>query len=342
MIVVGIDTHIATCDFYAVTSGGKVVSEGSFETSAKAFRELVGRLKDKEIVLVFEQGPLSDWIRRILRPHGCRIVVSETRRNRWIAQDTVKNDRFDARKLATLYLGGFIKEVIQRDDRNEELLRLVMHHHDLTRQRTQVKNKLKAKFRQNGIRAGGRSVYNPAMRESWLAQIATNPHLVWPVEAAYAQLDLLDAQLEKTDGRIAAVAKRYDAVRLLDKSFPGIGLVNAATFVALIDTPSRFATVKKLWTYCGLGLDARSSGLKSPRPQLTRRGNRLLKYMLKQATITATKQSGPNRYQDWYAQATKKGREDHKVVLTCARKLAKDMWLLWRKNEAEYVDGAQA
>jgi transposase len=341
MIVVGIDTHIATCDFYAVNSGGKVIGEGTFQTSAKAFRELVDKLNDKEIVLVIEQGPLTDWIRRILRPQGCRIAVSETRRNRWIAQDNVKNDRFDAKKLASLFLGGFIKEVVQRDERNEELLRLVMHHHDLIRQRTQVKNKLKAKFRQNGIRAAGRSVYNPSMRESWLGQIATNPHLVWPVEAAYAQLDLLDEQLDKTDGKIALVAKRYDVVRLLDKNFPGIGLVNAATFVALIDTPARFATVKRLWTYCGLGLDARSSGLRPGRPQLTRRGNRMLKYMLKQATITATKQSGPNRYQDWYHEALKKGREEHKAILTCARKLAKDMWLLWRKSEDEYVASAQ-
>lgn len=129
--------------------------------------------------------------------------------------------------------------------------------------------------------------------------------MVWPTDSRLIQLDLFDSQIAKTDQLLKKTAKRYPIVSKLSDKFPGIGLINAATFVALIDTPYRFATVKKVWTYCGLGLDCRSSGLKAGKPRLTSRGNRMLKYILKQATITAINMREPNDYRDWYKAAAR-------------------------------------
>ena len=333
MVVIGLDTHIATCDFFAVNGEGQPIGQGTFATSRPGFVDMVKPFKGQEVVLVIEQGPLTDWIIRITKLMVPKVVAAETRRNRWISQDSTKNDRFDAEKLARLYLGGFVKEVIQRDEKNEEILRLVLHHHDLVSQRTQIKNKIKSKFRQCGVRASGEAVYNKNQREAWIAQIS-NDHLVWPTDSRFIQLDLFDSQIAKTDKLLNKTAKRYPIVGKLIDKFPGIGLINAATFVALIDTPHRFASVKKVWTYCGLGLDCRSSGLKAGKPKLTFRGNRMLKYILKQAAITAINMRDPNDYRDWYKASVAGGKPEHKAVLACSRKLTKDMWLYWKK-EAE-------
>jgi transposase len=177
MIVIGIDTHIATCDYVVVNELKLTKDQGTFTTSAPNLRELVGRFREQEIVVVIEQGNLTDWIYRVLKISGAKIIVSETRRNRWIAQDNTKNDRFDAQKLAMLYLGGFIKEVVQRDEKNELILRLCFEHHDLVQQRTRIKNQIKSKFKQDGIWAKGSGVYNPQNRKSWVEQIK-NPTIV--------------------------------------------------------------------------------------------------------------------------------------------------------------------
>jgi len=327
--IIGMDTHIATCDFYAVGNEGNVLEQGTFKTSAFNLRQVVRQIKGDDKVVVIEQGPLAPWISRVVRPYVSKVVVSEPRRNRWIAQDSVKNDRFDTEKLTVLYRGGFIKEVIQRDEGNEGLLRLVIQHHNLVRQRTQIKNQMKAKFRESGVRAAGTSVFNKKRRAEWLAQIS-NRHLLFPIQIKYEQLDLLDEQIDQTDRRLKAIIRRYPIVKSLMKKFPGIGIINAATFVALIDTPERFPSVKKLWTYCGLGLDIRGSGLKIGLPRLTQRGNRQLKYILKQAAITAVYQDKENAYRQWFETALKNGKPEYKAILTCARKLAKDMWLTWR------------
>ncbi|MDQ3231038.1 MAG: transposase, partial [Pseudobdellovibrionaceae bacterium] len=219
MIAIGIDTHIETCDFTALSAEGKILAEGVFKTSAINFREMVANIKGPNRVIIIEQGPLTDWIRRILKPTAVKVVVAETRRNRWISQDSIKNDRFDATKLARLFLGGFIKEVVQRNERNEELLRITMHHHDLTKQRTQVKNKLKAKFRQEGVRASGDSVFNANKREQWLSAIAHNQNIQWSVNNLYDQMDLLNEQIKETDRRLALLARRYSIVKALAEEF---------------------------------------------------------------------------------------------------------------------------
>jgi transposase len=275
--IIGIDTHIATCDYFAVDESGKRLGEGTFPTGVVPFKKMISEVEGVEKIVVIEQGPLALWIRRILRPVVTKVVVCDPRRNRWIANDSVKNDRFDGEKLTALYRGGFIKEIVQRDESNEALLRLVMTYHDLVRRRTQVKNKLKAKFRENGIRAKGSSLYNESNRKRWMDEIKTNRTLVFPVQILFEQLELLTRQIEQTKCRLKRIVRRYPIIRKLKARFAGVGLIGAATFVALIDTPFRFASEKKLWIYCGLGIDVRSSGIGLNTAKLTIRGNRLWK-----------------------------------------------------------------
>lgn len=185
MVIIGIDTHVATCDFFVIKKSAERLEElgfGTFLTGANGFIESVLKYKDEPTVVVIEQGPMANWIRRILRPTGVKVTVAEPRRNRWIAQDATKNDKFDAKKLASLYAGGYVKEIVQRDNRNEALLRLVLHHHDLVSQRTRIKNKLKAKFRQNGVQTKGDAVYSVKNRAQWIEKLSTSKHLQWPVE----------------------------------------------------------------------------------------------------------------------------------------------------------------
>ena len=72
--------------------------------------------------------------------------------------------------------------------------------------------------------------------------------------------------------QLEAVAKKHcDVNRLM--SAPGIGLVRAATIVAVVVTPHRFRTTRQFWAYCGLAVvtHATSEWSKAPKGQMRRR-----------------------------------------------------------------------
>ena len=58
------------------------------------------------------------------------------------------------------------------------------------------------------------------------------------------------------------LGKRYPEISQFER-VPGIGVIGAHVFSAYIQTPHRFATKRKLWSYCRLGILERSSGGKS-------------------------------------------------------------------------------
>ena len=86
--------------------------------------------------LTFEEGPPADWLARELRSSVDELVVCEPRRKSWIARDGDKDDPIDARKLADLYRGGYLKPVHQSETLGRSLLKQqVSLYHDRVKER---------------------------------------------------------------------------------------------------------------------------------------------------------------------------------------------------------------
>jgi transposase len=95
----------------------------------------------------------------------------------------------------------------------------------------------------------------------------------------------LEQSEQNESGLLAAIkvqAKNYTEIKRF-KAFPGIGFVHAVTISAILETPHRFASKRKVWMYAGLGLMPRSSGDKLCSEKLTTDYNRLSKCTLLQA-----------------------------------------------------------
>ena len=86
----------------------------------------------------------SDAIATMLRPLVARVVVSNPRKTRAIAEAKVKTDKVDARILAQLLAADFLPETWVADDRTRMLRRLVMRRTHLVKQRTRSKNQVHA------------------------------------------------------------------------------------------------------------------------------------------------------------------------------------------------------
>jgi transposase len=211
----------------------------------------------------------------------------------------------------------------------------------LVKDTTRVMNRIKAFYRGRGIDCAGRGVYSPKQRESWLERL--------PGGASRVRAELLHEQLEQTrrlrrkarQALLAESRKHTVAARLGE--IPGLGPVRVALLIAILQTPHRFRTCRKLWTYAGLGLVQDDSGeyrivdgrvVRRPRAPHLRGLNRNrragLKEIFKSAALAAIRQPGP--FKDYYESRVQRGVDPAIARVTVARKLASLVLSLWKKG----------
>jgi transposase len=208
---------------------------------------------------------------------------------------------------------------------------LIEAYHDTVKGTTRIKNKIKSKFRQNGIICSGCTVFREAYREEWKAKLPDKTAQLI-LEGLWHQLE----QSEETERQLIAAAKAQARQYPEIKSFqdvPGIGFINAATISAILETPHRFSNKRKVWMYAGLGLTKRSSGGKIYSEALSKDYNRLLKYTLKQAAEVVIHASA-NPFQGKYLNMTLYHQvAPHRAKLTVARDILAMLWAMWKKGE---------
>src|ERR1035438_4797712 len=119
-------------------------------------------------------------------------------------------------------------------------------------------NRLKALYRSWAIPCAGERVYAPRHRNEWLAKI-TEAGMRRRAEFYYRQLDALQTLRQQARRDLLVESKKHTAMTLL-RQIPSIGPIRAALLIALIQTPHRFRTKRKLWAYSGLALKTSISG----------------------------------------------------------------------------------
>jgi transposase len=158
------------------------------------------------------------------------------------------------------------------------------------------------------------------------------------MELLYRNLDRLQAERDRLSARMDRMAARHPVVKTFLK-IPGYGPVHSMTFWVIVDTPWRFSTVRKLWTYAGLGVERHKSGLPQPGkpnrngPQhLNRQCNHRLKNVAKSVATTAIKM-GDNPFARVYKRLVAQGISPSNAKLTVGRKSLAVPWAMWKRGE---------
>ncbi|MGI9428006.1 MAG: transposase [Bythopirellula sp.] len=327
-----LDVHCSFCEMAVMTSTGKLVLRDRCETRIPALREAIAKVR-RPRRLTFEEGPLADWLARELRGTVDELVVCEPRRNHWIARDGDKDDPIDARKLADLYRGGYLKAVRQSQSLGRSLLKQqVSLYHDRVRERVRQGNQLVALFRRHGIFFRATESLND---EQWVARIDQLPKSqvlrqgLDLVRQVYVQFTV---QEEILRAGLIRLAKQEEPVRRFE-ALPGMGWIRSITFYAYIDCPHRFHSKAALWRYSGIGLERRHSGRGPVQTRLSRQGNRRLKNVLMGAAQAAIAQ-GENPFADKYRHWTQeKGIPVPNARRNIARAMGATMWSLWKTGQ---------
>ena len=325
---IGIDAHCKYCDVAVVSEEGKLVSHLSVRTSAENLIEAVKKVRGERAVVV-EESTLADWLQRTLIPYCDQFQVCDPMHNDSIARSEKKSDRHDAHTLAQLYRGGYTKAVHHTQDmRHFELKEAVRHYHDSVNQVVRWKNKLKALYRRHGIFSLSDQVYDPAEGAKYL-ELLPDPTSRQSGRDHLCVLATLERLRRKAERRMRRQSARIPAVALL-QSIPGAGPVVAATVVAIVETPHRFPAKEQLWNYAGLAIAKSESGGKSTTGRASKKGNRLLKKVLMQAALSASR--GDNRFSRRYRELSN-NRGSSIAQRTVARSILATMYGMWRTGE---------
>lgn len=331
MHYIGMDAHISTLDFAVINDAGRLVKATKVTTGVNNFMQFVRQITAPRIVYM-EEGTLAAWALEVCVRFGEHLVITNPKENHWIGSSGQKNDPLDALKLAQLARGGYVKEIHHPLGERRRFRELMEAYHDTVRSTTRIKNKIKAKFGQNGIACRGGTVYLQSHREEWVGKLPENLTVRLILDSLWRQL----AQSEQSEKDLLAAAraqaKHYPEIKDFE-DLPGIGFIHAATLSAIIETPHRFANKRKVWMYSGLGLMTRSSGGKLCSEKLTTDYNRLLKYTLMQAAEAAIR-TKDNPFRQKYLEMTLlHGVAPHRARLTIAREMLATIWAMWKKGE---------
>jgi transposase len=193
-------------------------------------------------------GYLYDQLQQIAR----RVVVAHPGGLRLIFRAKRKNDRIDAHKLAKLLFLDEVPVVHVPGVEVRDWRQLIQFRRRLVTKRTQVKNQVRALLRTHGIAAPRRQGLWTRQGRTWLAE------LEWPTriagrlcDAAFDELEHLEARLRPLDRELDSIARRHPQVRLL-QTIPGVGPRTAEALVAWIDDVHRFRSSRQVGCYFGL------------------------------------------------------------------------------------------
>ncbi len=311
---IGIDVHSSTCSLCVMNSQGIELDHKTIATNGRLIIDYLKSLGDN-ISVAFEECDLSGWLFDILRKHVGRVIVCHPAAN--AEYKRAKTDKSDARHLADLLRGGFLKEVFHDGSQREKFRVLISHYQDTVDDIIRMKNRLGAIKR----------------RSKLATQKDFSDHAEFIKEHLSSQLEQSIQIQSDYQKRIQAIAKRFTETKYLI-SLPGIKYIQAAKIIAQIVDPHRFKNKYKFFAYCGLVRHARISN-KNFYGSNYIWGNRTLKCVFKMAAHSALR--GDNALRTYYDLKRTQGLSEDDARNAIARKIATLSLSLWKNKK--YFDG---
>jgi Transposase len=106
---IGMDVHKETISIAVMNGDGKLLMESIIETKASTILQFIQGLHG-DLHVTFEEGTWAAWLYDVLRPRVPNLIVCDPRKNA-LRKEGNKSDKIDARKLADLLRGGYLRSV---------------------------------------------------------------------------------------------------------------------------------------------------------------------------------------------------------------------------------------
>src|SRR6202521_4685118 len=154
---IGMDVHKESISIAVMNGAGKIVMECVIETKASMILQFIHGLRG-DLHVTFEEGTWAAWLYDLLKPHVTKLVVCDPRKNASLKEGN-QNDKIDARRLADLLRGAYLRPVYHGENGLRTLKELARSYLTISKDLTRVMNRVKALYRNWGILCGGQQVY---------------------------------------------------------------------------------------------------------------------------------------------------------------------------------------
>lgn len=326
---IGMDVHRSFAQI-AVVEDGLVRDEGKIGVRPEDLRDWAKEFVQPDDEIALEATTNSDAIATMLRQVVARVVVSNPRKTRAIAEAKVKTDKVDARILAQLLAADFLPETWVADDQTRRRRRLVARRVHLVKQRTRLKNQVHAILSRNLVPTCPHADLFGGVGRRWLAQQVLPADEQRSVDALLRQINFHGDELAEVETDIAVDAID-DAVIARLMTVPGINVTVAMSIVAAVGDFSRFESPDRLVSYLGLNPRVKQSGDRpASHGRITKAGRAQARGMMVEAAFSASRAPGPLRA---FYRRIKDRRGFQIATVATARKMTVLCWHLITKGE---------
>jgi transposase len=318
MNYVGLDIHKKSVSCCVRRADGTIIQEITITSTRQALDEWMQQLPQPWMAGM-EATLFTGWIYDHLVSAGSVVKVAHPAMLQAIAAGKKKNDRVDARKIADLLRCDYFPECHMASREIRDRRRVLRYRNLLVRQAVQMKNKVSGLLMEAGVPYNQQKVH----QKKYFAELLQKqkkemppsmPELLRLSRSTMEALTGMQRQLIRALERDALLAARVERLA----SIPGVGRVVALTWALEMGDISRFASVKKAVSYCGLCGAEKSSGGKTERTPISKQRNKHLQTTLIEAAKLAPRWS--TELALVYEREKQKGNRN-RATLAVARKL---------------------
>ena len=333
----GLDVSLKEISVCVVDKDGKTVARGACPADPEG---VAGWLRVRSLTphrIVHESGMLSIWLQRGLARLGLPATCIDARKaHKALSARLNKSDAADAEGLAQLARTGWFTPVHIRSEDADRLRSLVSARERLIRLRKDLEGHIRGVLKTFGIRMTGIGLgrQRQGFRDQLAAAGETDPVLRVIADGFIAAHATLCEAADDLDKAVKRRARTHPVARRL-MTIPGVGPVNALSFIALVDDPNRFSRTSDVGAFLGLTPKRHQSGEVDWSGRVSKCGDGAMRGLLFEAAscvIRQVKRFSPLK--SWAIRLAGR-RGFRKAAVATARKIAVLMLTLW-KNETDY------
>lgn len=314
---IGLDVHKKMIAFCIKTADGTKVRQGEVAANREALTFWLTTLP-QPWKGTMEATLFTGWIYEFLKPHAYELLVAHPEMVKAITAAKKKNDRADAEKLADLLRTNLLPVCHMPSPEIRELRRVLRYRSLIVRTSVRFRNKICGLLMETGVAYDPRKIAGKKYFSSLIDRIEDVPDSV---------VDLLKTSKGGTDlfrdiqKRLTTALHRHDLLRERVErlmTIPGVGEVTALTWALEIGDVSRFDSIRKAISYCGLCSAQKESAGKQIKGPISKKRNKHLQTVLIEAAKLAPRWN-PELH-EIHEKELKKGNKN-RATLAVARRL---------------------
>jgi transposase len=317
MYYIGLDVHKRTISYCVKDGSGAIHAEGTLPATRAELDRWMKTLP-QPWTAAMEATVFTGWIYDHLKPQAAVLKVAHPLMLRAIAAAKKKNDRIDAKKICDCLRCDFLPECYMASTAIRERRRTLRYRNLLVRQMVQMKNKTSMLLMESGVSYNKQRLHKAGYFRELLA---TNPDINDGLGSLLRLCRETVVRLSKTESALVRSLERDP--QLLERverlmTIPSVGPITALTWALEVGEATRFSSIKKAISYCGLCGAQKSSGNTTLRTPLSKQRNKHLQTTLIEAAKMAPRYSPTLAL--LYDQEKQKGNAN-RATLAVARKL---------------------